>query len=161
MADRALTKEEIAANVKKAEAEAELAIAAAEEKRAAARGHDAEVARAVADEEHTRFLIAHAGIENKIAEIALAKCEREESFAKVSDIYHHVYNFDEVVSERSVKQCINTLTAWSRQDSKCDITIYLNSPGGSILDGFALIDFILEGGFQVCTPDSKRFTTLK
>ena len=144
MAERTLTKDEIAANVKKTLAEAELAEAAAEEKRAAAREHDANVIRAAAEETHTRFLIEHAGIENDIARIAFAKCEREESFAKVSDIFHRVYNFDESVNDKSVKECINTLTAWDRQDPVCEITVYINSGGGSIIEGFALIDFLLE-----------------
>lgn len=144
MAERTLTKEEIAANVRKANAEAELALAAVDEKRALARVHEADAAARATEEEHTKFLIAHAKIENQIAEIAFAKCDREESFAKVSDLYNRVYTFDDAVTERSIKICVQTLTAWSRQEPGCDITIYLNSPGGSILDGFALIDFILE-----------------
>jgi ATP-dependent protease ClpP protease subunit len=158
MAERALTREEIAAGVAKtnaearqaeanarlADANAELAAASAAEKLAAAREHDVDARARATEEEHTKLLIEHSGVENRIAHIALAKCEREESFAKVSDLYHKVYNFDSDVNERSVKACINTLTAWTRQQESCDITIYLNSPGGSILDGFSLIDFLLD-----------------
>ena len=132
------------AEAAKASAEAELAIASAEEKRAAARKHDADVARAEAESEHMALLIAHSGIENRIAEIALAKCEREESFAAVSDLFHRTYNLDSPINDKSVKECINTLTAWTRQDAACSITIYINSPGGDILAGFSLIDFLTD-----------------
>lgn len=144
MADRALTQPEIDANVRKANAEADFAIAAAEEKLAAAREHDADVKRSIAEEKHMRLLLEHSGIENKIAEIALAKCEREESFDRVSDLFHKVYTFSSAVEAKSVRECITTLTAWSRQAPGCDIDLIINSPGGDILAGFALVDFLLE-----------------
>lgn len=142
---KALAEAELAkANARLADANAAFAVANAEERRAAAREHEADASARMREQEATELLIEHSGIENKIAYIALAKCEREESFSVVSDLYHHVYNFDTDVNERSVKQCINTLTAWSRQAQECHITININSPGGSILDGFALIDFLVE-----------------
>ena len=36
------------------------------------------------------------------------------------------------------------LTEWSRVDPKCSIEIVFSSPGGSIIDGFELFDFIQE-----------------
>jgi ATP-dependent Clp protease protease subunit len=36
------------------------------------------------------------------------------------------------------------LTQWSRLDPKCDIEIIFSSPGGSIIDGFELFDFIQD-----------------
>ena len=144
MPERVLTKPEIEANVAKTLAEAALATAAVEEKLAATREHDANASARKREEEATRLLLKHSGIENRIAEIALAKVEREEDFARVSDLFHHAYNLDEKIDEKSVKAAINTLTAWHRQDPNCDITIYINSPGGSIIDGLALIDFLLE-----------------
>jgi ATP-dependent Clp protease protease subunit len=135
------------AEAKKADAEAEFALAAAEEKRAAARAHDAEVVRGYADEELTRLMIAHSEIDNAISEIQRAKVEREESFARVSDLFNHVFTLDDVINELSVKVCINTLTAWVRQTppgERASITLYINSPGGEIIAGFALIDFLLD-----------------
>jgi ATP-dependent Clp protease protease subunit len=36
------------------------------------------------------------------------------------------------------------LTEWSRLDEKCDMEIVFSSPGGSIIDGFELFDFVQE-----------------
>lgn len=144
MTERTLTKAETEASVKKTTAEAELAAANAEQALAAAREHDANTALAKLNAKHMQHLIEHARIEANVAAIALAKCEREERFAKVHDLYHRSYTFDTPVSERSVKLCISTLTAWSRDEPGCGITLYLNSPGGDIVEGFALIDFIVD-----------------
>ncbi len=135
------------AEAAKANAEAELALAAAEEKRAAARAHDAEIVRGYADEELTRLMIKHSETENAVAEIQRAKIEREESFARVSDLFNHTYTFDDPIVDVSVKICINTLTAWARQvgpDEHLDITLYINSPGGSVPAGFTLVDFLSD-----------------
>ena len=72
MPERTPSKEEITANVAKANAEAELAIASAEERRALAREHDAEVVASKLGAEHLKLLIAHSRIENEVAEIVLA-----------------------------------------------------------------------------------------
>ena len=37
---------------------------------------------------------------------------------------------------------MSKLTQWHRKDPKCDIEIIFSSPGGSIIDGFELFDFI-------------------
>ncbi len=59
------------------------------------------------------------------------------------DTYHHVYVFDQPVAAKSVKECINTLTGWSRlKPDGCEIEIQINSPGGDVVEGFALIDFL-------------------
>jgi ATP-dependent Clp protease protease subunit len=39
---------------------------------------------------------------------------------------------------------MSKLTEWHRRDPKCDIDIVFSSPGGSIIDGFELFDFIQE-----------------
>lgn len=60
------------------------------------------------------------------------------------DSYHHIYRFCDSVNDLSAAVCISTLSRWSRQDPECDMEIVFNSPGGSIIDGFALYDFIQE-----------------
>ena len=144
MAERQLTPAEIAANVQKTIAEAKAYEAQAEESFAAARAHDAAVESNKLERQQLQYLIEHAKIDNDIAKIAFAKCDREERFAKVNDVYHHVYAFDQPVSDTSVKKCINTLTAWSRDEPACEITLYINSPGGDIIAGFSLIDFLVD-----------------
>jgi ATP-dependent protease ClpP protease subunit len=43
-----------------------------------------------------------------------------------------------------VASCITTLTRWSRIDPGCAVTIIFTSPGGSVVDGLALFDFLME-----------------
>ena len=147
MADRELTPEEISASVRKTLAEADAAVAAA-------RKSESEVETEALEREHKKAQIEQTKIEVEVSRIALAKCEREERFARVSDIYHRCYTFDQQVSEASVRKCINTLTAWARDEPGCDMRIVINSPGGDIIEGFALIDFITDlrkNGHKVTT----------
>jgi len=144
MSERTPTKAEIEASVRKTTAEADAAEAGAEQARASAREHDARVATEKLNAQHLKHLIEQARVETELAKITLDKCKREERFAKVSDLYHKSYNFDGDVTERAVKSCMSTLAAWNRDEPGCSITIYLNSPGGDIVAGFALIDFIVD-----------------
>jgi ATP-dependent Clp protease protease subunit len=43
-----------------------------------------------------------------------------------------------------VQSCIQTLTKWSRYDPECAITIVFTSPGGEVVAGMALFDFLNE-----------------
>lgn len=57
---------------------------------------------------------------------------------------HGVYHFVGPVGEQSVKSCIEDLDKWSRRDPGCDFTLILNTPGGDVIDGLALYDFITQ-----------------
>jgi ATP-dependent Clp endopeptidase proteolytic subunit ClpP len=78
-----------------------------------------------------------------IAKIALAK-EQEIRHRQVlaDDFNHHRFLFDGVVNDASIKTCIRALNAWDRENPNCDIEIAFSSPGGSIIDGMELFDFI-------------------
>lgn len=111
--------------------------------------HESEVEKNLAERD---FYAAQARKEAALAEkeatdaqikrINLAKALRDEATELAKNIHHKVYVFDAAVGEASVKMCINQLVSWSRQYPACEIEIQLNSPGGSIFDGFALIDFL-------------------
>lgn len=61
----------------------------------------------------------------------------------LADEFFHVYRFDSDVSASSVDACRKQLTGWERNASDpLRVTIRINSPGGSIFDGFDLIDHI-------------------
>ena len=60
------------------------------------------------------------------------------------DDKNYLYRFNDKVSSDSVKRCMQTLTEWSRLDSECAIEIIFSSPGGSIIDGFELFDFLQD-----------------
>lgn len=103
------------------------------------------------NEATTRLKIAEA----EVAEIAATKAKREESEELAADRHHFVYTFDTQVSDASVKSCIKALTAFARHQPGCDIELRLNSPGGSIIDGFALIDFLNQ-----LRTDGHKITTV-
>lgn len=67
------------------------------------------------------------------------------------DYYHRVYRFGHgipdvtpVVDAASVSACINTLSVWDRLNPEADFEIVFNSPGGSVIDGMELFDFVQE-----------------
>ena len=60
------------------------------------------------------------------------------------DSKNYLYRFNTKVSADSVRECMETLTEWHRLDPECDIEIIFSSPGGSIIDGFELFDFLQD-----------------
>lgn len=56
----------------------------------------------------------------------------------------HVYTFYAGVDQESVAQCMAELGQWSRRDPGAPITVIFNSPGGSVLDGLALFDYLRQ-----------------
>jgi ATP-dependent Clp protease protease subunit len=79
-----------------------------------------------------------------LAEMNLEREKEKRDKEKAANERHRVYVFDSDVTASSVKKCMDQLTTWSRQHPGCEIEIQINSPGGSIFDGFALIDFIRD-----------------
>lgn len=92
----------------------------------------------------TEARVRQAEAEAQAAEIAVKDVLRAEDRYKASDSQNHVFQFDGAVGPASVKTCITALSTWSRLHPKCDIEIVFNSPGGSVIDGMALWDFLTE-----------------
>jgi ATP-dependent Clp endopeptidase proteolytic subunit ClpP len=117
------SKKEVAADIALKEAEA--ALRAAEATKVSAEARKAE-------------FLAH--------EAELKYHETREKFdrAKSVDEMNFLYRFDGGVDGGSVKACMKKLTEWSRLNPKCDIELVFSSPGGNIIDGFELFDFIQE-----------------
>lgn len=118
------------ADAKKSEAEALAALALVEKHKA-----DAEVALALAED--GRYRAAHSKID-------LDREQRKEVKELACDEHHFVYSFTDSVNSGSVRSCISQLTQWSRNKPGCAIEIIFNSPGGSVIDGMALFDYILS-----------------
>lgn len=74
--------------------------------------------------------------------IELASLRRIEAAELAKDEHHRVYQFNDPVTASSVKTCIAVLSRWDRIDPDCPIELVFNSPGGSVIDGFALWDFL-------------------
>lgn len=82
--------------------------------------------------------------EAEIFELDLERDHEKRKLELAANHQHHKYIFDSEVSGKSVKDCISTLQKWARLEPGCDVEITMNSPGGSIFDGFALVDFIRD-----------------
>lgn len=70
--------------------------------------------------------------------------ERRLADEEASSTDAHVYYFHGAVNALSSSACLEELGHWSRKDPGCDITIVFNSPGGSVFEGLALFDFIVD-----------------
>ena len=120
------------AEVTKLEAETAKALAEADAAKALARKHEADA--------------REAEVQARMDEISLEKQEHERKARLAGNEYHHVYYFNSGVSSSSVNEALRKLTEWHRLDEEAgelrDIEIIFNSPGGSVIDGMALFDFI-------------------
>lgn len=87
----------------------------------------------------------------KVAELGLIETQREHEFLMASSGLNRTYDFTGAVGGFSSDAAIQTIVRWARI-SKEPITIVFNSPGGGVIDGFALYDSILsvrERGIKV------------
>lgn len=127
--EREPTPKEIEAYVTKVQAEAVAALAAATKSEAEARKASAEA-----------LLTEHA---TEIGHIDLQRSLELRQRELAQDSFHHVYQFLGKVSESSVAQCVRELSFWNRDCPKCDIELILNSPGGEVIAGMALFDYLV------------------
>lgn len=81
-------------------------------------------------------------VDTERAELEVASLRRHERDAAADARAAHVYTFYASVDADSVQQCIAELGVWSRRDPGAAITVIFNSPGGSVLDGLALFDYL-------------------
>lgn len=76
------------------------------------------------------------------AKIATSVNVRTEEANLTNDVFHHFYNFNTQVDSKTVEACMDRLSYWHRTSSGCDIEIVFTSPGGDMLSGFILFDYI-------------------
>ena len=104
----------------------------------------AEIARTEAE---TRKILAEAlkaEAEAEQAHIETVALRQATERDNAADDKNFLYRFGGEVTRSSVAGCMKNLTQWSRLNPKCDIEIIFSSPGGSIIDGFELFDFIQD-----------------
>jgi ATP-dependent Clp endopeptidase proteolytic subunit ClpP len=113
-------------------------------KEAEARQADAEARAADAAAEKTaqELIVVQQLVEAQ--ELALVETREARLVKEAGDDRQHVYRFGDQVSSASVDKCIAATTKWSRLDPACPMTVVFNSPGGSIIDGFALYDHLRD-----------------
>ena len=102
----------------------------------------AQVEREIAETKKVQAESRQAESEALITELDAQKKYRDREKELSVDEENHLYRFDGEVSKSSVSRCMGKLTQWSRLDPKCDIEIIFASPGGEIISGFELFDFI-------------------
>ena len=105
---------------------------------------EAEIAFKVAETEKIQAETSKAVFESLEAELLYKESKMVHDRRESEDENNHLFRFDGDVSKNSVLRCMKKLTEWSRLNPKCDIEIVFSSPGGSIIDGFELFDFIQE-----------------
>lgn len=131
------TKEEVAARIERMMAETERIKAEAE--KAKAEGEKARYEAALAEQEAEQGRLAT--MKRQIDfDREYEKRQRELS----DDKYHRIYNFKSVVENGAVSRCMDELTYWHRTAPGCDIDVIFYSPGGDVIDGFALWDFLVR-----------------
>ncbi len=135
--DEGRTPAEIAARVKLMEAEAACAEAEAESYRAEARKSDIEVTFGMEN-------IASIKTARIIQDIQARAAVRTEQEALAAPRYHHIYHYTQQVDPRSVRACMEQIDIWHRNDEACAFEIVFSSPGGSVIDGMALFDYIQQ-----------------
>lgn len=113
----------------------------------------AEAAKLEAEAETGRQLARTRQYEADSIEMDLEKKRRERALADASNSEHRVYDFCDAVSRSTAESAIQTLARWRRLNKE-PITIRFTSPGGSVLDGLALFDYI-----QTLRADKIHITT--
>jgi ATP-dependent Clp endopeptidase proteolytic subunit ClpP len=121
MSEEKKSKAEMAASLAKTEAETRQVLAEIEKVQA-----------------ETRLTLASASKAELSAREEFEKRQKKEA----TDEENHLYRFAGEVSKSSVTTCMKRLTEWSRLEPKCNIEIIFSSPGGEIISGFELFDFI-------------------
>lgn len=142
MTDLSLEERKLIAEEKKALAEAEAATQLAAFHTAMVGRANNESDKLRAEAEKALAEAVNVQQQNVLVGIAADQAKRAEADELAADRHHHIYTFNRDVTENSVRECINALTNWMRKNPGCDIEIIFNSNGGSIVDGFALYDFI-------------------
>lgn len=83
-------------------------------------------------------------LETERTALELASLRRRERDAAADAARSHVYTFYGAVDADSVQACLAELGTWARRDPGAPLTILFNSPGGSVLDGLALFDYLRQ-----------------
>lgn len=86
----------------------------------------------------------HATLEGDYAALKIAEETRKQRVDANSAPEDNILTFAGDVTDKSVYTAIQTLGIFSRREPGCDITILLTTPGGSVLAGFALYDYIRQ-----------------
>ena len=109
---------------------------------------DAEIEKVLAETRQIEAETRKVEAEANVAEIDFEKAYQSRMKELYSDEENYLYRFSKDVGHHSVQACMSKLTQWHRKDPECCMEIVFSSPGGSIIDGFELFDFLQEMRFK-------------
>lgn len=135
--DEGRTPEEIAANISRIEAQARLFNAMAD-------NAAAEREKNAVETQFGRENIESLKLVRTQQEIATREAQRLEAEKMSNPVYHRTYHFTQPVEARSIRACMERMDIWHREDPSCEFEIVFTSPGGSVIDGMALFDYIRQ-----------------
>jgi len=87
---------------------------------------------------------AQAEVALKTQQLAYEKVVEAEEKRRTDNDFYHILEFDGPVLEATVQAAMATLDWWKRIEPGCDITIVFSSPGGDVIAGMALFDYLME-----------------
>ena len=90
-----------------------------------------------------RVLTQKLAAEARAAKMQADHLAREEENELASFDRHHVYTFVGEVNAKSADLAMMVLEKWHNRDPECDITFIITSPGGDVIAGFALYDYMM------------------
>ena len=99
---------------------------------------------AAPSEDRTRLEVRKLELETQRIELELEAMRRTERDAAADHRANNVYTFYASVDGDSVQQCMAELGRWSRREPGVPMTVIFNSPGGAVLDGLALFDYLKQ-----------------
>jgi ATP-dependent protease ClpP protease subunit len=103
---------------------------------------EAEATRAEAEAKKALADARRIEAEAVVQEVARDVVEYDRLKWRAGDEHHGTYYFMSQVDEKSVRQCMSALALWERLKPGKEISITFSSPGGSLVEGFALFDYI-------------------
>lgn len=89
-----------------------------------------------------------------VAKIQAEQLSRQEAATKANDVYYRRYSFTDPVGPDSVAHCMAMMSIWHRNNPGGDMEIVFTCPGGDVIQGFALYDFIRQmsrAGHEITT----------
>jgi ATP-dependent Clp endopeptidase proteolytic subunit ClpP len=101
-----------------------------------------EVAKARVERAGLQYVTEKQELDAERARIEMERLRKEERVTAAQAENALIYAFYKDVFEDSVAEAVRTLDEWSRRYPSQPIEVQLTSPGGSVLDGLALFDFL-------------------
>lgn len=107
--------------------------------------HRQEIAVSKVNQEKVEAELVSVRLVNEGTSIGVDREREKRQVELTSDHFFRTYYFDHEVSAETVRRCMTKVQTWCRSipaGEKIEIEIILNSPGGDVVNGLALYDFL-------------------